>query len=77
MEDRYVAGEFLSEGVFDPVFLLIKDRTKLFYSEIDPPLLYDLESDPTRRGTLRRTAPVPICLPKCLARPRRCGTARR
>ena len=46
MEDRYVAGEFLSEGVFDPVFLLIKDRTKLFYSEIDPPLLYDLESDP-------------------------------
>ena len=46
LPDRHVAGEFLSEGVSDPTFLLIRGRTKLFYSEIDPPLLYDLESDP-------------------------------
>lgn len=46
MKDRFVAGEFLSEGVFDPVFLLIRGRHKLFYSEIDPPLLYDLDTDP-------------------------------
>ncbi len=46
LEDRVVPAEFLAEGVFDPTFLLIKDRLKLFYSEIDPPLLFDLENDP-------------------------------
>lgn len=44
--ERTIPAEFLAEGVFDPTFLLIKDRLKLFYSEIDPPLLFDLESDP-------------------------------
>ena len=52
MEDRHVAGEFLSEGVSDPTFLLIRGRRKLFYSEIDPPLLYDLESDPHELNNL-------------------------
>ena len=46
--DRYVAAEFLSEGL-DPVFLLLKGRKKLFYSEVDPPLLFDLERDPHER----------------------------
>jgi choline-sulfatase len=46
IETRTVPAEFLAEGVFDPTFLLIKDRLKLFYSEIDPPLLFDLATDP-------------------------------
>ena len=46
LKQRYVAGEFLSEGVSDPVFLLIRGRHKLFYSEVDPVLLYDLGTDP-------------------------------
>jgi choline-sulfatase len=46
IKERTVPAEFLAEGVFDPTFLLIKDRLKLFYSEIDPPLLFDLETDP-------------------------------
>ncbi|MGI9499229.1 MAG: choline-sulfatase, partial [Geminicoccaceae bacterium] len=43
---RAIAGEFLAEGVSEPTFMLRDDRYKLFYSEIDPPLLYDLEHDP-------------------------------
>ncbi len=41
-----IAGEFLAEGVFEPTFMLRDERFKLFYSEIDPPLLFDLEADP-------------------------------
>jgi len=43
---RSILGEFLSEGVFEPTFMLVRGRLKLFYSESDPPLLYDLHSDP-------------------------------
>ena len=46
---RTVPAELLAEEVFDPTFLLIKDRLKLFYSEIDPPLLFDLEINPNER----------------------------
>lgn len=46
IDERTVPAEFLAEGVFEPTFLLIKNRLKLFYSEIDPPLLFDLETDP-------------------------------
>ncbi|MEM7190841.1 MAG: sulfatase-like hydrolase/transferase [Pseudomonadota bacterium] len=44
--DRIVPGEFLAEGVFEPTFMLRDDRYKLFYSEIDPPLLFDMVEDP-------------------------------
>ena len=43
---RVVASEFLAEGVSEPTFMLRDARYKFFYSEIDPPLLYDLEDDP-------------------------------
>ena len=49
---RYVPAEFLAEGVFEPTFLLLKDRMKLFYSEIDPPLLFNLEDDPDELHSL-------------------------
>lgn len=52
IEGRTVPAEFLAEGVFDPTFLLIKDRLKLFYSEIDPPLLFDLRRDPDELNNL-------------------------
>ncbi|MEM8948012.1 MAG: choline-sulfatase [Pseudomonadota bacterium] len=42
---RVVAGEFLAEGVFEPTFMLRDASHKLFYSETDPPLLFDLISD--------------------------------
>ena len=49
---RLIAGEFLAEGVFDPTFMLRDDRFKLFYSESDPPLLFDLDADPVELSNL-------------------------
>jgi choline-sulfatase len=43
---RVIAGEFLAEGVFEPTFMLRDARHKFLYSEIDPPILFDLEKDP-------------------------------
>ncbi|MBT5773035.1 MAG: choline-sulfatase [Dehalococcoidia bacterium] len=41
-----VAGEYLSEGVFEPTFMLRMGQYKLLYSEVDPPVLFDLVDDP-------------------------------
>jgi choline-sulfatase len=46
IDERTILAEFLAEGIFNPTFLLIKNRMKLFYSEVDPPILFDLETDP-------------------------------
>ncbi len=51
-QSRVIAGEFLAEGVFEPTFMLRDDTHKLFYSETDPPLLFDLEADPNERHNL-------------------------
>jgi len=52
IEPRTVASEFLAEGVFEPTFMLRDDRHKLFYSETDPPLLFNLDNDPNERINL-------------------------
>ena len=39
---RIIPAEFLSEGVLEPTFMLLRDRLKLLYSASDPPILYDL-----------------------------------
>lgn len=49
---RTLAGEFLAEGVFEPAFMLRDGTYKFFYSEIDPPLLYNLEEDPEELNNL-------------------------
>ncbi|MGI9435961.1 MAG: choline-sulfatase [Geminicoccaceae bacterium] len=49
---RNIAGEFLAEGVFEPTFMLRDDSYKLFYSETDPSLLFDLASDPNELKNL-------------------------
>ena len=43
---RTIPAEFLSEGVFEPTFMLLQGRLKMLYSESDPPILFDLEADP-------------------------------
>ena len=50
--ERIIAGEFLAEGVFEPTFMLRDCSHKLFYSEIDPPLLFDLNRDPAELHNL-------------------------
>lgn len=52
IDPRVIAGEFLAEGVFEPTFMLRDEQYKLFYSETDPPLLYDLKNDPNERSNL-------------------------
>ena len=49
---RQIGAEYLSEGVFEPVFTLIEGRLKLIYSEVDPPLLFDLAHDPDEMTNL-------------------------
>ena len=43
---RSVAAEYLAEGVYEPTFMLRQGHYKLFYSETDPLLLFDLQHDP-------------------------------
>lgn len=52
LPERTIAGEFLAEGVFEPTFMLRDGTYKFFYSEVDPPLLYDLEQDPKELNNL-------------------------
>ncbi len=52
LSPRVVAGEFLAEGVFEPTFMLRDARHKFLYSEIDPPVLFDLEKDPNELKNL-------------------------
>lgn len=52
IEPRMIGAEYLSEGVFEPTFALLEGRMKLFYSETDPLLLFDLEQDPDELNNL-------------------------
>jgi choline-sulfatase len=52
LDERVVAAEFLAEGVFDPVFMLRDDRWKFLYSEVDPPVLFDMVADPLELADL-------------------------
>ncbi|MCL4139043.1 UNVERIFIED_CONTAM: hypothetical protein GTU68_046457 [Idotea baltica] len=52
LEQRVIAAEFLAVGVFEPTFMLRDDRYKFFYSETDPPLLYDMLDDPNELNNL-------------------------
>ncbi|WP_049644968.1 choline-sulfatase [Candidatus Rhodobacter oscarellae] len=59
---RTIPAEFLSEGVFEPAFMMVQDRLKLLYSESDPPILFDLGADPDElrnvAGDARYDAPL-------------------
>ena len=52
IKDRTVPAEFLAEGVFDPTFLLIKDRLKLFYRKIEPNELTNQAQNPVYQDEL-------------------------
>jgi choline-sulfatase len=44
--ERTVLGEYMAEGALAPIFMIRRGPWKLVWSELDPPLLYDLERDP-------------------------------
>jgi choline-sulfatase len=45
-KERPVLGEYLAEGALAPIFMIRRGRHKFVWSEPDPPMLFDLESDP-------------------------------
>jgi len=47
-----VVAEYLAEGALAPCFMILKDRSKYIFSDLDPPLLFDLEKDPGERLNL-------------------------
>lgn len=51
---RIIPAEFLSEGVFEPTFMLLQGRVKLLYSKSDPPILFDLDADPDELTNVAR-----------------------
>lgn len=47
-----VVAEYLAEGAVAPCFMVLKDRCKYIFSDPDPPMLFDLETDPSERVNL-------------------------
>jgi len=50
--DRPVISEYLGEGAVAPMIMVRQGRFKYIYCPVDPPLLYDLESDPNELNNL-------------------------
>ena len=61
LASRSIAGEYLAEGVTDPLFMLLRDGIKLIHSEVDPPVAFDLRSDPDELSDIAdRPAVAPL-----------------
>ena len=50
--DRPIYAEYLAEATTAPIFMVRQGRFKYIYSTNDPPLLFDVESDPNERQNL-------------------------
>ncbi|MEM9104204.1 MAG: choline-sulfatase [Pseudomonadota bacterium] len=50
--DRPIYAEYLAEATTAPIFMVRQGRYKFIHSVDDPPLLFDLESDPAERNNL-------------------------
>ena len=54
-----VYGEYMGEGTQVPLFMIRHSRWKFVYSAIDPPMLFDLVSDPEEKTNLVANVPIP------------------
>ncbi|CAG8107613.1 unnamed protein product [Penicillium olsonii] len=54
-----VYGEYMGEGTQAPLMMIRRNRWKFIYSTIDPPILYDLVSDPKETHNLVSGLAVP------------------
>ncbi len=50
--DRPIYAEYLAEATTAPIFMVRKGHFKYIFSTDDPPLLFDVESDPHERSNL-------------------------
>lgn len=53
-----VYGEYMGEGTQAPVIMIRRSRWKFVYSAIDPPMLFDLVSDPEEKNNLVAGVPA-------------------
>jgi arylsulfatase A-like enzyme len=51
-----VIGEYMGEGSISPVIMIRRGRYKYTYSLVDPPQLFDLESDPQELQNLAESS---------------------
>lgn len=54
-KDRAIYAEYLAEATTAPIFMVRQGRYKYIHSVDDPPLLFDVESDPNERRNLAGT----------------------
>ncbi len=54
---RRIAAEYMAEGSLAPIVMLREGSYKYVHSDADPPLLFDLASDPGERVNLAAAAP--------------------
>lgn len=54
-----VYGEYMGEGTQAPVVMIRRGRWKFVYSPIDPPMLFDVASDPEELTNLAAGLPIP------------------
>ncbi|KAB8079518.1 alkaline-phosphatase-like protein [Aspergillus leporis] len=54
-----VLGEYTAEGTQSPVVMIRRGRWKFVYSLIDPPMLFDLETDPEEKVNLAAGLALP------------------
>lgn len=62
LPQRYVAAEYLAEGVFEPVFMLRDTRFKFITGPGDPAILFDLVDDPLELTDLAQTGSAEVML---------------
>ena len=53
-----VYGEYMGEGTRAPLMMIRRGRWKFIYSAIDPPMLYDLATDPDEKFNLAAGLPI-------------------
>ncbi|KLJ12364.1 choline-sulfatase [Blastomyces silverae] len=54
-----VIGEYMAEGTLAPVVMIRRGPWKFVYSPIDPPMLYNVENDPTESTNLAAGLEIP------------------
>ncbi|PGH17462.1 choline-sulfatase [Helicocarpus griseus UAMH5409] len=54
-----VLGEYMAEGTLAPVVMIRRGPWKFIYSPIDPPMLYNVENDPTESVNLAAGLEIP------------------
>ncbi|PGH02636.1 choline-sulfatase [Blastomyces parvus] len=57
-----VIGEYMAEGTLAPVVMIRRGPWKFVYSPIDPPMLYNVENDPTESTNLAAGLEMPTKL---------------